>query len=115
MLRSVPAVRILGSGSPSQRNHIQMSRALPDAGGRGGCPVQVFLDGVLLTAQPLSTFRGPMGVPIDEVINPRDLEGIEVYRSMGTVPAEFQNTYSRCGVIVLWSRRGPAGSALHRP
>jgi hypothetical protein len=32
-----------------------------------------------------------------------ELAAVEVYRSAGEVPAEFNRTNSACGVLVLWS------------
>ena len=43
---------------------------------------------------------------IDEVISPGSVEGIEVYRGLSTVPAEFLNPDAECGVIAIWTRRG---------
>lgn len=37
---------------------------------------------------------------------PVDIHGIEVYH-VSEVPVEFQRTDLRCGVIVIWTRRGP--------
>jgi hypothetical protein len=63
---------------------------------RGGCSPRVFLDGL-----PIQL----LGMTIDDLIRPMELEGIEVYRGPGELPAEF--AYGACGAIVLWTRRGP--------
>ena len=38
----------------------------------------------------------------------RDLEGIEVYTGPSEVPGEFAGRNAGCGVIVIWTRAGPA-------
>ncbi|MFQ5703653.1 MAG: carboxypeptidase regulatory-like domain-containing protein [Gemmatimonadales bacterium] len=70
--------------------------------GTGGaqeiCPPVVYYDGFKLGS-------------IDE-INPdqffitSDIEGIEAYARL-SVPPEFQDRDSGCGVVVVWSKRGP--------
>jgi len=45
---------------------------------------------------------------VDDVVDPRDIEAIEVYRSGAQVPAQFggMGPFTRCGVVVVWTRRG---------
>jgi hypothetical protein len=45
--------------------------------------------------------RGPLSF-----IFPNDVAGIEVYRGLATVPAQFGGVTAQCGVIVVWTRRG---------
>lgn len=79
---------------------VNMSRALPGLGsGNARCPVQYYVDGVLAT-------RGQQEVSPDELAVPAALEGIEIYRGLGTIPAEFLTPEARCGVIAIWTRRG---------
>jgi carboxypeptidase family protein/TonB-dependent receptor-like protein len=61
-----------------------------------GCRPAVFLDGL-----PLTLLRGES---IDHLVNPMDVEGIEVYRHPTQVPVEFQR--GNCGAIVIWTRTG---------
>lgn len=76
-----------------------MARSPVGTGG-GPCPVQIFLDGRLIT-------RGAvMEVPVDDLVTPEAVEGIEVYRGLSTVPPEFLTPNSRCGVVAIWTRRG---------
>ena len=77
---------------------IQMRRALP--GRAGGCPVGVFLDGVLAN-------RGGdrAGVTVDDLASPLDVEVIEVFQGLSSIPAEFLTNEARCGVIAIWTRR----------
>jgi hypothetical protein len=65
------------------------------------CPARFFIDG---NSVPL------MGMSIDELVNPSDVEGIEIYKGMSSVPAEFSgrslNDDSRCGVVAIWTKTG---------
>jgi hypothetical protein len=36
-----------------------------------------------------------------------DVQGIEVYRGAGEVPAEFTGSTAGCGVVVIWTRAAP--------
>jgi Outer membrane receptor for ferrienterochelin and colicins len=38
----------------------------------------------------------------------RDIEGIEVYTGPSDVPGEFAGRSAGCGVVVVWTRSGPA-------
>lgn len=63
---------------------------------RGNCSPLVFLDG----------FPASAGAMDLDMIDLASVEGIEVYSSMATVPAEFVSVRGgeRCGVIAVWSR-----------
>ena len=59
-----------------------------------GCKPTVWLDGI----------RVP-GAEVDEVGNPSDIAGIELYTSWAGLPAEYKDQETQaCGVIVLWSK-----------
>jgi hypothetical protein len=64
---------------------------------RGGCSPTVWVDGIRV---PL------MGMSIDDLISPLELEGIEVYKSAAEAPAEYGGIRAGCAVILLWSRHG---------
>jgi hypothetical protein len=97
LLTGIPGVHLTSSGRGTRRV-VTMLR-----GTRQSCPVQVFLDGLLMTV-PGAVDDG--GVAIDEYASPLDLEGIEIYRGLSTVPAELLTPDAECGVIALWTRRG---------
>ena len=101
ILTMVPGVRLSGTGTGLSRT-ISMGRALPGAGG-GACPVEIFVDGVRTSRSRTSD---PDGIPIDDLVNLSDLEGLEIYRGLAGVPAEFFTPDARCGVIAIWTRRG---------
>lgn len=86
----VPGVRILGG-------EIYVAR------GRD-CPPDVYLDGARQgeLAGAMETARAF----IDQV-DLASIEGVEVYRGPASLPAGFGGTTGQCGVIAIWTRRGP--------
>lgn len=103
LLVDLPGVRLESApGTSGRERAVVLGRALLAAGG-GRCPAQVFVDGILAS-------RGGGAVPLDDLASPSDLEGIEIYRGLGSVPAEFITPEARCGVVVLWTRRGRESS-----
>jgi hypothetical protein len=97
LLRMVPGVQIDGGGGQHDRI-VTMVRAIPVTSFANGCPVQVYLDGMLATRDG--------EVSLDELATPNVLEGIEIFRGLATVPPEFLSPEARCGVIALWTKRG---------
>ncbi len=94
VLVTLPGVRVgQGRGGAGARS-ISIGRAIP------GCQVQIFLDGVQMN-------RGGAGggVLIDDLVSPLDVEVVEVFRGLGSIPAEFLTLQARCGVIAIWTRR----------
>jgi len=84
LLRRVPGLQVV----PSRRIGYAVQ-------GRGGCTPVVVLDGLRLTTA---------GNLVDEWVNARDLEGIEVYHGSGQGPGEFAFYENGCAMIVLWTR-----------
>lgn len=86
---------ILRDGVPTRdtRRVVILNRRSVD---RGECPMLVFLDGVLM-----GTTRD---VTVDGLINVHAIEAIETYTGSGQVPAMFNVSGARCGVIVFWTR-----------
>jgi hypothetical protein len=67
---------------------------------RGPCRVTVVLDGVVLRVGG----TGGSG-SLDGLLNPFDIEAIEVYPSPAGVPVQYSGYMSPCGAIIAWSRR----------
>lgn len=87
LLRRVRGLRVLPtrSGGMSTGNNVVM---------RGNCKPAIFIDGILTTEG---------GMSIDEMLQPQDIEGIEIYRGSETPAAFVRNT---CGSILFWTRPG---------
>jgi hypothetical protein len=86
LLYGVPGLQV----TPGQfgRNSVRLSRAT-----MCGTPV-VFLDGVKIH-----------GSDLDEVVNPQDIVGIEIYTRASNVPPVFNiQGAGACGVIAVWTR-----------
>jgi hypothetical protein len=100
LLVDVPGLRIQPDGGSGQRRLVTFARSLPGiGGGPNNCPVQLYVDGILATRSS-TVMTSP-----DELAIPTALEGVEVYRGLSTIPAEFLTPEARCGVIALWTRR----------
>jgi hypothetical protein len=69
---------------------------------RGTCQPSVVLDGGLLRAGGVGS-RGDLG--LDDLINPFNVEAVEVYPGPEGVPVQYSGYLSPCGAIIVWSRR----------
>ena len=103
MLMEIPGVYADRSGTGASGRSLRMGRALPGPAG-GNCPVQIWVDGMLAT-KPVAGGD----VSVDDLVLPQDVEAIEVFKGLGSVPPEFLNVYARCGVIAIWTRRSLEG------
>lgn len=92
VLVTLPGVYLENVGGAGNNRVVHMSRAV-------GCAAQIFVDGFLMN-------RMPGTVSIDEFVSPHSVEGIEVYRGLASMPAEFFTPEARCGVVAIWTRRG---------
>lgn len=88
-LRRVAGMSFLPMGSGVGGAYVQVAR---NGNGRI-CPIQYYLDGVLV---------GP-GFNIDDIAT-RDVEGLEVYKGASQIPPEFNRRTAGCGVIAVWTR-----------
>lgn len=92
IFRSLPGVQVTWDG---QGYDVQMTRNMSSG---SACPVQWYVDG----AQFIST-----GGDIDNILQPSDIQAIEVYRDAAETPMQFQSPgNSSCGTIVVWTKRG---------
>jgi hypothetical protein len=64
------------------------------------CEPSLYLDGVRI--------RQTADAPIDDMLNSVMLEGIEVYTTLGSAPAEYQSS-NNCGVVLFWTREAEGG------
>lgn len=88
--------------------HLAGARVIPSGTGfvgaspvvrfrQGRCAPEVFLDGA-----PVHGYGGGGDVPLDELIQPVDIEGLEVYRGSAGAANPYGN--SVCGTILIWTR-----------
>lgn len=121
VLNTVPGVRLIPDGASLARVRVQLRGAVTLDG--GVCQPRVFVDGLIAIrgdSKPATMSVGAGGIsdlddveripelPVDDIVNPNDIEAIEIYRSGAQVPAEFggMGPFTRCGAIVIWTRRG---------
>jgi hypothetical protein len=97
ILAQAPGVRIV-------RGVVYMSRG-------SGCPAQILIDGFHIN-RPVPVIAGRRGqsttemFPIDELVIPGSVEGIEVYQGLSNAPPELRAGHPGCGVVAIWTRRG---------
>jgi hypothetical protein len=110
LLRDVPGLLVSGSGTGT-RPVVRVQRAAGMALlTPGDCMTQIFVDGFLVNRRMIGMNGArPSDFRIDDVVSPVSVEGIEIYKGLGTVPAEFLNPDAKCGVIAIWTRRGGPG------
>jgi len=117
ILLNLPGVRVIGTGGndytvvmvgqaprlpqksaqPPARRAASLIPAPTELSGGGGCPISYWVDGIRFI--PIDK-RGINEILVSEV------EAVEVYRRASETPAEFLDSDSRCGVIVIWTKRG---------
>ena len=62
----------------------------------------IFLDGSFVGGGGRPSFSNYIN--LDDLVDPDNLEGIEIYDGPARMPAQFNRTGSGCGVISLWTR-----------
>lgn len=100
VLRRIPGVQIQPMrGAYDAGEAVRMSRTIGVMGARA-CPVLYYVNG--------SPFPVTGDVPIDQYIDPNEVEAIEIYSGMSQIPPEFNSSShnARCGVIVIWTLSG---------
>jgi Carboxypeptidase regulatory-like domain/TonB-dependent Receptor Plug Domain len=99
LLHDMPGVRVTCTGA--RRCSVTM-RAANSMFMRGKCQPSVVLDGVLLRAGGVGS-GGDLN--LDDLINPFNVEALEVYPGPEGVPVQYSGYLSPCGAIIVWSRR----------
>ncbi|WP_420449607.1 carboxypeptidase regulatory-like domain-containing protein [Candidatus Palauibacter sp.] len=61
------------------------------SGVTGACSLNFYVDGL-----------PTRGIPLDDVVRPSEIAGLEIYKGLASGPAEFPP--SRCGLIVVWTK-----------
>ena len=95
LMRGVPGVRVRRTGGGISGNYtVQLRQAANLA--NEACAPQIWMDGISIGADQA----------LFAEILPWNIEAVEVYRGASEVPGEFSGGNARCGVIVVWTRRG---------
>jgi len=83
---------------------VQEPRPRTIALGRGGCPMNVLIDGQRVRVDLTPVERA---VPIDEIIGGREVSAVEIYASAANAPSELipLTGGGSCGIIAIWTAR----------
>jgi hypothetical protein len=66
----------------------------------GTCAPNVFIDGTRLFGQ----------VQLDAVLDPNDVEAVEVFRGVAQIPLEYSGFNGSCGTMLIWTKAGGGGT-----
>jgi hypothetical protein len=89
VLSTVPSMQLVkGSGNT---DFIALLPA-PSAAGNGWCVPGLYIDGALGDWQQVQT------------MHPKDLVGVEVYPRPASVPLQYQQVATGCGVVLIWTK-----------
>ncbi len=99
LMRTIAGMEVRPSGVGGRRGYTLSMRT------NGQCQPVLVLDGVptLIGGQP--PLRRGLDIPIDDVVAPRDIEGLELYKGAAGVPSEYNVNNAACGVLLVWTRR----------
>jgi hypothetical protein len=61
------------------------------------CPATIYIDGIKIQGG---------AVEIDNLIQPIEVAGVEVYASGNTAPAAYQPLNGSCAVLLFWTKTG---------
>ncbi len=95
LMRQVPGAQVRTTGSGYSGTWSVQFRGAANMMNQACNPV-IWMDGVNLGVDPVM-FR--------EITGP-EIDAVEVYRGAAEVPGEFSGGDARCGVVVIWTRRG---------
>jgi hypothetical protein len=102
MLRRGTGVHIRRAGTSDFGRGYAMSSRIPE------CYMSIFLDGWLVYAGGRRGANPTLGrQELSELASVSNLEAVEIYRSPAEIPTQFSGPDAACGVLVLWTRRGP--------
>jgi hypothetical protein len=111
LLNLVPTVQTNDRGITFQRCQAGLSGqsiapGLKNNAGNQQAKVQIYIDGTRMTGRAFSSSdsTGPGNEARDvlRLVNPRDIEAMEVYSGVARIPAEFLN--DACAVIAIWTK-----------
>jgi hypothetical protein len=95
VLRAVPGARVRRSGGALSGQYTIQLRGAANMLNQA-CPPVVWVDGIKWN-QSQTAFSDLLAW---------EMEAVEVYRGAAQVPGEFSGGDARCGVVVVWTRRG---------
>lgn len=88
LLRTVRGLAVRTSGGRAEVRFVRANTRVDGA----DCPPEMWIDGVRA-----------FGATVDE-FDPGEVEGIELYRGLGQIPAEYLSRTAGCGLVMIWTR-----------
>ncbi len=95
-IRMLPGVTVVPAAMGSFGRMIQMKSPF----GNSVCIPTLYVDGFAYK---------PGEAQLDDLLNPDQIQAIEVYTRQSQAPVQFTNTMSGCGSVVVWTRQLPRG------
>ena len=99
LMRTISGMEIRPSGVTGRRGFTMSTRT------NGQCQPVLVLDGLPTLIGGQQPLRRGGDLPIDDVVSPRDIEGLELYKGAAGVPSEYNVNNAACGVLLIWTRR----------
>ncbi len=75
----------------ARRTDCRLVNTRLSSGVTGACSLTFYVDGL-----------PTRGIPLDDVVRPSEIAGIEIYKGLASGPAEFPP--SRCGLVAVWTK-----------
>ncbi len=97
LMRSISGMEVRSSGPTGRRGYVMSTRA------NGQCQPVLVLDGVPTLVGGQQPLRG-RDIPLDDVVSPGDIEGLELYKGAAGVPSQYNVNIAACGVLLIWTR-----------
>ncbi|HET9984559.1 MAG TPA: carboxypeptidase regulatory-like domain-containing protein [Longimicrobiales bacterium] len=98
VLRSVAGMRI-DPADAGGRSRSRVARSI------GRCQPLLVLDGVVTTIGGGRSMFRSADIPLDDVLDATDIEGLEIYRGSSELPMQYNVGTADCGAILVWTRR----------
>jgi hypothetical protein len=85
--------------------------------GLGTCLPSIYLDGLRVRegGPQEGDIRKATFTLLNDLIQPEEVTGIEVYTGLGGLPAVFRGTGASCGVVAIWTKRQTHPTGLFPP
>ena len=71
-------------------------------GGADRCAATILIDGMAVRQDP--------AFPLNDLVMPDMLEGIEIYTDAATIPPALGGVGNNCGVVAFWTRTPDRGN-----
>ena len=115
MITEFPGVRLIRLSGLRSKVMLRPYTQSGPGGQLGACWPALYVDGMQVRLTEHET--------IDDMVFPGDVEGVEVYKGLASVPGDYAGYDARCGVVGIWTRSattaqseasGAAGGSIWR-